>query len=220
MGRHVNGCQPLKRVKSSQRSLSGFFNLETKSESSQHQKPITKGRIEEQILKFVIATNGSFNQIENQYFRELVSWIPIDNRPARAPSRKIIRARLSANAKAAKEDLKNVLIANESKISLALDCWSTRRNFGFLGTSFILQYNAKKWFSKVMNHFCHYILWSLAEFSSYNCSLDWWGLEPSWSVIRFCTDYWSSSRSKTCCICPQSDGRLWYLWETVLHYMW
>ena len=85
----------------------------------------------------MISANLSFNTVENEYFRELISWIKVNNRPAQAPSRKVVRARLSTEAKSVKEDLKTILAANKSKISLAVDCWSSRTNFGFLGTSII-----------------------------------------------------------------------------------
>ena len=50
----------------------------------------------------------------------------------------MIRARLTKEAKAAKADLKIILSQNSSKISLALDMWSTRNKFGFLGILEIL----------------------------------------------------------------------------------
>ena len=97
-------------------------------------QPITKALIDQQVLKFVISATLPFSVIENEYFRDLISWIKVNNRPAQAPSRKVIRARLSTEAQSAKEDLKAALAANKSKISLAVDCWSSRTNFGFLGT--------------------------------------------------------------------------------------
>jgi hypothetical protein len=96
-------------------------------------QPITKSQIEEQVLKFLISANIPFRQADNEYFRELVSWITVNNIPTKLPSRKVIRSRLMNEATMAKENLKAVLSTNRSKISLALDCWTTRTNFGFLG---------------------------------------------------------------------------------------
>jgi hypothetical protein len=138
--RHLNSCSSYRE---SQRIGSGsqlssknqFFPVREESPS----QSITKALIDQQVLKFVISANLSFNTVENEYFRELISWIKVNNRPAQAPSRKVVHARLSTEAKSAKEDLKTILAANKSKISLAMDCWSSRTNFGFLGTSIIWQ---------------------------------------------------------------------------------
>ena len=96
-------------------------------------EPLTKLMLEEEILKFVISANLPFSQVENEHFRKIISWIPVDKCPAQAPSRKVVRARLSSKSEISKENLRKILIGNPSKISLALDCWSTRTNYGFLG---------------------------------------------------------------------------------------
>jgi hypothetical protein len=90
--------------------------------------------IEEHVLKFFISGNIPFKQSDNEHFHKLVSLIQINNKNASAPSRKILRARLSKQAVLAKDNLKAILSTNRSKISLALDCWTTRTNFGFLCT--------------------------------------------------------------------------------------
>ena len=94
---------------------------------------LTMAKIEEEILKYVISGNIPFNQVENQHFRNIISFIQIRNKPVQAPSRKVIRARLSSKSEQARENLLTTLAANTSKISLALDCWSTRNSYGFLG---------------------------------------------------------------------------------------
>ena len=90
--------------------------------------------LDEEILKFVISANIPFNQVENEHFRRIISWIQVNKHSAQAPSRKVIRARLSSKSELAKENLRKILAANSSKISLAMDCWSTRTNYGFLST--------------------------------------------------------------------------------------
>ncbi len=133
--RHLNNCGPYRESQrigsgSQASSMTQFFSSGDTTPTS---RPITKALIDQQVLKFMISANLPFNAVENENFRELISWIKVNNRPAQAPSRKIIRARLSTEAKSAKEDLKTILAANKSKISLAIDCWSTRTNFGFMG---------------------------------------------------------------------------------------
>lgn len=135
--RHLNTCGPFRESqrigsKSQHSSMSQFF---PSGEALATSPPITKALVDQQVLKFVISATLPFNIVENEYFCDLISWIKVNNRPAQAPSRKVIRARLSTEAQSAKEDLKAALAANRSKISLAVDCWSSRTNFGFLGTS-------------------------------------------------------------------------------------
>lgn len=89
--------------------------------------------IDDEILKFFISGNIPFNQAENEHFRRLISFIQVKNQPVEAPSRKLIRKRLTSKAELARENLRTIIAANSSRISLALDCWSTRTNYGFLG---------------------------------------------------------------------------------------
>ena len=92
--------------------------------------------ITELILKFFISGNVSFQQGENEYLQRLIKLIPINgNTFARCPSRKVIRSRLTEHADNATDDLRSILLDNDSKISLALDCWTSRTNSAFLGTS-------------------------------------------------------------------------------------
>jgi hypothetical protein len=92
--------------------------------------------ITELILKFFISGNVSFQQGENEYLQRLIKLIPIDgNTFARCPSRKVIRSQLTQHADIATDDLKSLLLDNDSKVSLALDCWTSRTNSAFLCTS-------------------------------------------------------------------------------------
>jgi S-adenosylmethionine:tRNA-ribosyltransferase-isomerase (queuine synthetase) len=120
-------------VESSTGVLSDYFNT-----TSQPHVLITKEWIEQQVLKFFISANIPFRQADNEYFQELISKIQVNGSAVSLPSRKVIRARLTKEAKAAKADLKIILSQNSSKISLALDMWSTRNKFGFLGILEIL----------------------------------------------------------------------------------
>ena len=129
LSRHIKSCSQYKRYvrQGSQTStISNYFNIKSAER-------VTKPVIEGQILKFFISANIPFRQADNEHFRRLISLIHINNQPVYPPSRKVLRARLSNEAEAAKADLKVILIANQSKISLALDCWSTRTHFSFIG---------------------------------------------------------------------------------------
>jgi hypothetical protein len=138
LNRHLDDCVVYQKllktgVESSTGILSDYFN--TTSQSHVH---ITKEWIEQQVLKFFISANIPFRQADNEYFQELISKIQVKDNIINLPSRKVIRARLTKEAKAAKADLKTILSQNSSKISLALDMWSTRNKFGFLGILEIL----------------------------------------------------------------------------------
>ena len=109
-------------------ALSNYF-----STASQPRILVTKEWVERQVLKFFISTNIPFRQADNEYFQELTSKIQVNGSAASSPSRKVIRARLSKEAEVAEANLKAVISKNSSKISLALDMWSTRNKFGFLG---------------------------------------------------------------------------------------
>jgi hypothetical protein len=134
--RHYPKCNAYIRFQRgvSEATLSGFL------EQGQLRQTVTKAMIEEEVLKYVISGNIPFAKVENEHFRKLISWIQVNNRPMTAPSRKVIRSKLSVQSELAKENLKNILEANSSKISLSLDCWSTRTNYGFLGTLFMLTF--------------------------------------------------------------------------------
>jgi len=107
--------------------------MESVSKSQERVATLTKAMIDDEILKFFISGNIPFNQAENEHFRKLISFIQIKNRPVEGPSPKFIRKTLTSKAESARENLRTIIAANSSRISLALDCWSTRTNYGFLG---------------------------------------------------------------------------------------
>ena len=142
--RHYLSCKIYHRTQRESQSSSILERYWDKNEPTHNRygtKPVTNSMLEEEILKFVISGNIPFNQVENQHFRNLISWIRVNERPAQPPSRKVIRARLSSKSESAQENLRTILAANSSKIGLALDCWSTRTNYGFLGTWLLCDIN-------------------------------------------------------------------------------
>lgn len=91
--------------------------------------------IREEVLKFFISGNVPFIQVDNPHFQRLIEWIASSNHFATpiSISRKTIRTDLTRQALLAKNDLKSTLAKCDSKISLALDCWTSRNCFAFLG---------------------------------------------------------------------------------------
>ena len=137
---HLSNCHLYKQFQRTNSQSSSVTQYFPSNQSSHERQPLTRANIEDQVLKFFISANIPFRQVENEFFRELVSWININGRSAQAPSRKVTRARLTGHALSSKADLKMILISNKSKVSLALDCWTSRTNFSFLGTSQFLCY--------------------------------------------------------------------------------
>lgn len=135
IARHYPKCKQYKsytqKGSESQSTMSSYFQTAAGLQQSRNEP--TTARVEEEILKYIISGNIPFNQVENQHFRNIVSFIQIKNKSIQVPSRKVIRARLSSKSEQASDNLRTTLAANSSKISLALDCWSTRTNYSFLG---------------------------------------------------------------------------------------
>ena len=63
--------------------------------------------------------------------------IKVKGRPV-SINRKNVRARLAEQAAKAKQDLKDELAANTSRVSLAMDGWTSRLNNSYLGISSVL----------------------------------------------------------------------------------
>ena len=122
IARHLKDCGAYNRTqRSGSASHVPFF---TKREP----KPeIMQTYIHDKVLKFFISGNIPFNQAENKELKDLLSLIQVNGQPYDPPSRKILRSNLTSWAELAKQELKKLLQENDSKISLALDCWTSRR---------------------------------------------------------------------------------------------
>jgi hypothetical protein len=107
---------------------------------------ITAELVTQAVLDFFISGDIPFNQAENPQFKSLINLIriPIEQapkdhsriartKPATAPSRKVLRARLDEFVAKANEQLCKHLQDNDSKISLALDLWTGGANYAFMG---------------------------------------------------------------------------------------
>ena len=128
IGRHLKECRIYKRAQQSGSlsHLQFFIKRETKQE-------ITQTYVNDKVLKFFISGNIPFNQAENKELQDLLSLIQVNGHPYDPPSRKMLRSNLTSWAELAKQELKKLLQDNDSKISLALDCWTSRRKQAFLG---------------------------------------------------------------------------------------
>ena len=87
-------------------------------------------RLKEAVLRIIIARNLPFSFAELPEFQALLRDAYPDCTPA---SRKTMMEYLKAKAVLTKLELKDTLTKNKSKVSLALDVWTTRTNIAFLG---------------------------------------------------------------------------------------
>jgi hypothetical protein len=96
---------------------------------------LTAALVREEVLKFFITGNIPFAQADNQHLKNLVHWIKTIDEQTVAISRKVIRNLLTNGSKEAREDLRYLFETLDSKVSLALDAWSSHNGYSFLGNS-------------------------------------------------------------------------------------
>ena len=119
----------------------------------------------DKVLKFFISGNVAFNQVDNPYFQDLIRH-PEAKVKGPKVNRKSVHARLNEVGLDAKEDLMITLMENDSKISLVLDCWTSKNGYAFLG-NIIVSYISVQLFLNMS--FC--MLHADSDYS-YNWTLD------------------------------------------------
>jgi hypothetical protein len=114
--------------------LQGPLDRFTKRSDGADANKTTQSTIEELVLKFFISGNIAFAQAENTYLRDIIKLIPLDSGSrSSCPTGKVLRVRLREHGEVSINELQELLDRNDSKVSLALDCWSSRSNYGFIG---------------------------------------------------------------------------------------
>ncbi len=98
--------------------------------AAQERKAMTPNQLKEKVLRIIIVGNLSFSHAENPEFVELLNDAYPD---CPAPTRKTIVDYLHSKATVTKGELRAQLATLDSKVSLALDAWTTRTNLAFLG---------------------------------------------------------------------------------------
>ena len=99
-------------------------------EPSGDHSPMTSERLRKMLLRILVSANLPFAFIENEEFRKMLREA-FPN--CQIPRRQTMPDLLSASALHAASELRQELAANESKVSLAMDVWTTRNNLAFLG---------------------------------------------------------------------------------------
>ena len=94
------------------------------------QKPrMTQDEYDVKCLNAMAACNWSFEQFSVRLFRELLD----TGHGFEVPTPTIMKAQLKKYAKLAQNEIKECLANNDSRISLALDCWSSSNRLEFMG---------------------------------------------------------------------------------------
>jgi hypothetical protein len=87
-------------------------------------------QLEEVLMQCLVASNWSFRQFSVHPFQKLLaSGFP----KLHPPSARIMRLRLPKYAEEARADIKKRFKENISRISLALDCWTSPNRLEFMG---------------------------------------------------------------------------------------
>jgi hypothetical protein len=93
---------------------------------------LTTAEVERLLLQTAVACNWSFNQFDNKIFRKFFEKAFPGHR---CPGRRKVKTILTRVAAEARKDIIDRFAANDSNISLALDCWTSSNGYEFMGTS-------------------------------------------------------------------------------------
>jgi len=127
MKKHLAGCSKYKAAERLHRNgqpdpdlFAGLFDNDIRPDLGL----MTQDKLCEQVLRIIAEGNLPFSHAENS---ELVILLKHAYSSLNPPNRRAIAARLKSNVMEEKEKLKQSLAELDSKISLALDAWTTRK---------------------------------------------------------------------------------------------
>jgi len=137
--KHLGGCFKTKRARASSAAErpDAFDSFYIGEQSGLYGRSLSSGvmtseKLCEQVLRIIISGNHSFCLAENTALVALLRHAYPD---IKQPNRRSVATKLKEHAIQAKDHLKAELQKVDSKISLALDAWSTRSGpQSFLGT--------------------------------------------------------------------------------------
>jgi hypothetical protein len=104
-------------------------DIRTMLESHPSKVRLTQEEYDVKCLNAMVACNWSFEQFSIGPLRELLE----TGHGFKIPTPKVMKTRLEKYTKLAREEIKERLMHNESRISLALDCWSSSNRLEFMG---------------------------------------------------------------------------------------
>ena len=133
MTRHLLACHKYLRTKppvDSESITNPAINTYFSSANGRNQPVTTSDRVKDKILRIIISGNLPFSFVENVEFADLVK----DAYPnCGMVTRKTVVDYLRSKATCTKEDAALRMSESRSKVSLAMDIWTTRTHLAFLG---------------------------------------------------------------------------------------
>ena len=137
MSRHQSSCKRLKPTPHNHghSDISKLFQKQS-IVGNEATDSLTVDDVKDTVLNFFISGNILFNQADNPEFQKLMSMIQVKGRRVTI-NHKNVRARLTEQAAKAKQDLKDELATNTLRVSLAMNCSTSRLNNSYLGTSLV-----------------------------------------------------------------------------------
>ena len=133
MKKHLKMCSKYKAVQWTNGSENCIDLLGELFLDIPRRRPVmTSELLLEKALRIVIAGNESFSQVENPEFVDLLKDASLD---CTSLSCRAVTNLLYSSAQQARNEIAQRLSELDSKVSLALDLWSTCHNLAFLGMS-------------------------------------------------------------------------------------
>ena len=136
MSKHLKICSSFRRklqIQAGEHSPAVDLFDEWIGAASTRDRPVTsRDGVKERVLRIIISGNLPFSFVDNIELLELLKDAYPDLPP---PNRKAIVELLKSKATLSRHEMKVRLAALDSKVSLALDIWTTRTNLAFLGMS-------------------------------------------------------------------------------------
>lgn len=135
--KHLKGCIPYQKSgrpsnneptsSSNHQSVIELLN----SKESDSNQVMSRDRLKERVLRIIVSGNLPLSFADNIELRALLK----DTYPDYSPHNwKSAHEYLQSRSDATVADIKAKLVANEFKVNLVLDAWTTRSNLSFLGT--------------------------------------------------------------------------------------
>ena len=131
MTKHLKGCKPYgKSTRGNQATTS--TTISELLNGLEFVQVMSQNRLKERVLRIIVSGNLPFSFADNVELRALLKDAYLD---CPLLNRKVVRDYLKSWADEAVSMVKAKLAANESKVSLVLDAWTSRSNLSFLSIS-------------------------------------------------------------------------------------
>lgn len=121
-------AERISTVESSQMTLSSIV-VPTKPPP----QPVTQTGFIDRLINFIIATDQPFNIVENEEFCELVKYVSKSNDNIKMPKRKSVKKLIHDKFVEERKKLQTELQQNDGKISLMIDCWTSKNQHPYQG---------------------------------------------------------------------------------------